>query len=263
MYKRIAWQLNETTVLRKRPSQSITKKLAQGILYLLPRYSAHYPRIIDIVFAKSDIPRPGWRAGVITNTNTAGWLARLASRWRESLRTSPNARGWTRRGEATGKDGRAALRLHYKSWESPKLITASEGCRKDPRNTLKRALTSTLAQRGVLGNEITGGHFRLLCPPSVASDATLLSSAPIVPDDVSTQFFVSFDRLSCLNLCSFFPLTSRNELSLERKRFGRSSSLFVLALSFSGRRNFWERLCFDLVKITGTIGETEEEISIS
>ena len=32
-----------------------------------------------------------------------------------------------------------ALRLHYKSWESPKLITASEGCRKDPRNTLKRA----------------------------------------------------------------------------------------------------------------------------
>lgn len=31
------------------------------------------------------------------------------------------------------------LRLHYKSWESRKLITASEGCRKGPRETLKRA----------------------------------------------------------------------------------------------------------------------------
>lgn len=101
---------------KKRHSQPITKKLAHGILYLLPRYSAHYPRIIAIVFAKSDIPRPGWRAGVITNAK-------------------PQT-GWP-------------------DWPD---------CRKDPRNTLKRALTSTLAQRGVPGNEITGGHFRLLLP---------------------------------------------------------------------------------------------------
>lgn len=41
---------------------------AKENLYLPSCYSAHYPRIIGIVFAKSDIPRPGWRTGVITNT---------------------------------------------------------------------------------------------------------------------------------------------------------------------------------------------------